>query len=226
MARTRPWAPLEQEVLEVDSPAARFLGYLRRSFAPAERTGERDVASLVTSNLLMDREAALEVGGFDPRFRYGGEEEELFRRLSRAGRRLVFVPDAVVQHEFDPRLPDTLRRSRAYGRGNARMFLKHIDMTPTIYPFPFVAAAAVAAGLARPRLLPVAVLLPFALYPRWAVELVRERDPRLGLHAYIQLLQEGACNVGWVDVARFERDRFDVEIQARRARLRPGRRAG
>lgn len=222
MARTRPWGPLEKDVLDQDSLGRRFVKYVRRSFSPpAERVDEREVASLVTSNLLLDRAAAQNVGGFDPRFRYGGEEEELFRRMAKSGYRLIFVPDAVVEHEFEPRLPDILRRNRAYGRGNARMFLKHEDMTPTLYPFPGLAAAAVGLALLRPRWLPFALLTPLTLYPRWPFEAIREKNVRPGGYAYIQLLQEGACDLGWLDVLIRERDQFGPEIAARLRQAAP-----
>ncbi len=227
VSRIRPWEPLESETLLAESVPVRFLRYLRRSFRPHRRRGERDVASLVTANLLIDRRPVLKAGGFDPRFRYGGEEEELFRRLSRAGGRLVFVPSAVVDHEPVTRLADVLRRSRGYGRGNARLFLKHPDVTPTVYPFPLAVAtlaALAAAGAARGTsswrpLAVLAALAPLGLYPRWVAGAAAERRLRVASYAYVQLLQEGACDLGWADVARSERGQFAGEIRARFPRL-------
>ena len=53
---------------------------------------------------------------------FGVEEEELCIRFHAQGPggRLAFARDARVDHHFRPGLRDTLRRSRSYGRGNAR----------------------------------------------------------------------------------------------------------
>ena len=48
--------------------------------------------------VIMRRAAYLEVGGYDPRFFLGGEEETLSFKLARAGWQMRYVPDVVVHH--------------------------------------------------------------------------------------------------------------------------------
>ena len=47
----------------------------------------------------------------------------------------------VVKHHFVPSLRDTLRRSRGYGRGCARLYRKWPTMRPTIFPGPLLMLA-------------------------------------------------------------------------------------
>lgn len=44
------------------------------------------------------RSALAAIGGFDPRFRFSGEDMDLGFRMRNAGRRLVYTPKAVVHH--------------------------------------------------------------------------------------------------------------------------------
>jgi GT2 family glycosyltransferase len=48
--------------------------------------------------VIVRRSAYLQVGGYDPRFFIGGEEETLSFRLAKAGWRMQYVPDVVVHH--------------------------------------------------------------------------------------------------------------------------------
>lgn len=202
-----PLAPLERSLLNDDGFWHRLRAYLRRagSRPPA---GERDVASVAGANMLVRRDAALAHGGFDERFRFGGEEEELFRRAVRAGQAVVFVPSAQVRHRYVGTLGDTLRRSRAYGRGNARMRLKHPEILPTLYPAPVLVAGLLALSVAHPAFLLAAALLPQALFVRWGRAALADADPVALSYPYLQLLQESASNVGWVGFHLSERDAF------------------
>ncbi len=209
---TDPLSPLERDLAAGDSLLYRFGRYLRRAAAPAP-TGERDVFSLAGANMMLDRRTVLRQGGFDERFRFGGEEEDLFRRLSLAGERVVFTPAARVGHRFENTVADLLRRSRAYGRGNARMRAKHPEITPTVYPAPvlvtgLLALAAAASGPSRAVALAGAVAVPNLLFSRWLRQAVAERSPALLAYPYLQLLQEAASDLGWMDYYRHEHRRF------------------
>lgn len=62
------------------------------------------------------REVFLQNGGFDPIFpRPSVEDQELSFRLSRKGYRMVFVPDAAVQHRHDLSLVEYARRKFGIG---------------------------------------------------------------------------------------------------------------
>ncbi|MDO9377314.1 MAG: glycosyltransferase [Nocardioidaceae bacterium] len=196
--RSNPLAPLESELLADDGFVHRLTQYVRRSAFPRTASGEREVASVVGGNMLWPVATLEAAGGFDARFRFGGEEEDLCRRLVTAGETLVFAPDAVVRHEFEPGLGDTLRRSRAYGRGNARMFRKHRGLLPTIYPLPFAVVGLAALALVRrsPAAATLAAVLPAGLFAHWVVESARDGDLELLAYPYVQLAQEALGNVG------------------------------
>jgi GT2 family glycosyltransferase len=58
----------------------------------------RTVGMLSGAAMLVRREVIEEVGGFDERFHMYGEDNEWCLRITRAGWRLVFEPEAVVMH--------------------------------------------------------------------------------------------------------------------------------
>ena len=90
-------------------------------------------------------------------------------------RPLLFNPDARVQHWFEPSLRDTLRRSAAYGRGNARMAAIY-GSGAIVFPFPLLVGGLVAAGLRRPALAAIGVAAPLLLFPRGPRAALRSRD--------------------------------------------------
>jgi GT2 family glycosyltransferase len=206
-----PLLPLESDLLESDGLAHRLWLYARRSVAPQQPTGARDVSSVVGANMAFRVETLKLAEGFDERFHFGGEEEDLCRRLVLSGAgRLRFVPEALVIHEFEPSLRDTLRRSKAYGRGNARMYLKHSDLSPTVYPLPLlvVAALAAAAFLRRPRWAVAALLMPQLLFAHWPAKAVVRRRPEWLVYPYLQVLQEGCSDLGFAGMMLTGRDQF------------------
>jgi glycosyltransferase involved in cell wall biosynthesis len=203
---SNPLAPLEQDLATSSGAIYRLALYLRRNLRSSAPEGSRPVYAAAGANLSARRKAIHEIGRFNEAIRFAGEDEDLCRRLAQAfpEHHLWFTPDAVVAHDFDPRLADTLRRSRAYGRGNARNFRANPDQRPTLYPFPVLVAAALGtAGLGarrhRTRWIATAALLPLALFPRWVVLAARKRRPETLSFAYVQLLQEAAGNVGFVE---------------------------
>lgn len=202
-----PLTPLGAELLASNSPLYRLLLYLRRAALghPPMSAGDR-LYSVVGANMAFRRELLERVGGFDEAFRFGGEEEDLCRRahgLSPAAR-IVYAPEAVVAHRFPPQLRDTLRRARAYGRGNARTALKHPAVRPIVYPFPLLVAGILATGVLRrsPGAAVLAGLVPAAAYPRWAGGARRRRSLEPLLYPYLQLAQEAATMLGEVESYR------------------------
>jgi len=78
-----------------------------------------------TINMAFRREAFERIGGFDETFQYGSDIDFSWR-LTRAGTRIRYVPDAVVVHDWgDPRRQK--RRAVAYGRARAHLYRKHPD---------------------------------------------------------------------------------------------------
>jgi len=65
--------------------------------------GRADVGVAPTCGLLLDREAALEVGLFDERYFIGKEDGDFTHRVRLAGYRILELPDAIVRHQSRPR---------------------------------------------------------------------------------------------------------------------------
>jgi GT2 family glycosyltransferase len=200
LALNNPLGPPEVDLARSTAAPYRFVRYLARHAARAAPSGARPVYALVGANMSFRRRTILAAGGFDGRFTFGAEEEELCGRIrdgaAGAATRLLHTPDARVAHVFAPGLVDTLRRSRAYGRGSARLYLKH-RRSPTVFPFPVLVAGLALAAARRPRALPLVALLPFAMFSRGPRAVVRSRDWVHLAAPYIQLAQEAASDVGF-----------------------------
>jgi len=201
LRRHNPLEPLELELARSGHPLYRLRLYLLRQWTTAVRAGRRDVFSLVGASMSFRREDLDRLGGFDEAFTFGAEELELCYRMRRAapGRRLVMAADARVVHHFRPSLRDTLRRSRSYGRGTARLHRRWRGVRPTVFPIPALVAVAAAAAARRPALAPLAVAMPALLYPSGLAAALRARRPGLLLDAYVQLAQETLGNAGVAD---------------------------
>ena len=198
-AAREPLAPLPLRLLAARSPRTRLAGYLRgvSGLEQPLEAGE-ELYSVVGANMALRRTLIERAGGFDPAFRFGGEEEELCRRAhTRLGARIVYGPDAVVRHAYEAGFGDTLRRARAYGVGNARLARTHREVQPIVYPFPLALAALLGAVVRRRRwrALPALAALPLLLYPRWAIAALRGRRGDAAF-AYVQAAEESATMLG------------------------------
>jgi GT2 family glycosyltransferase len=198
-AASNPLAPLEIELSKSAAIPYRLWLYVKTNVAPTQRSGARDVYSLVGANFSFRRCALEAVGGFDPGIRFGGEDEDVFFRLRRAvpQGRLRFEPAASMAHDYNPSLRDALRRARAYGAGNARNCAKHPEWRPTLYPAPVLLSLVTAAALWQSRVALLIPLLPLLMSPRWLVFAARHRSPLACGYCYVQLLQEAASNIGF-----------------------------
>jgi glycosyltransferase involved in cell wall biosynthesis len=202
LERHNPLEPLEIELSTSESLPYRLMIYLRGLWTDTHDRGRRPVYSLVGANMSFPRELLIEVGLFDERFKFGAEELDLCRRLARTHPEggYVFEPNAEVVHHFDPSLGDTLRRSRAYGRGSARMFRKWPSSRPTFFPFPLAIGGLAAFGLAKrkPKLLAAAALAPQAMFPGGLRHLFHVPGYGSLLDPYVQLAQETMGDVGFI----------------------------
>lgn len=192
-----PLAPLGAELLVSNAFLYRLGLYLRRRLMRDSQV-TNTLYSVVGANMAFRRKAIESVGGFDPAFRFGSEEEDLCRRLhDRPGpTELRYLPDLTVTHWFTPSVTDSVRRARAYGRGNARMVLKHPSMRLIVFPAPVLLGAGILSAVAyrRPRWLALAMLSPWALYPSWLR--TRSRGPGTLSFPLLSLAQEIATMVG------------------------------
>jgi glycosyltransferase involved in cell wall biosynthesis len=199
LRRNNPLLPLELNLAHSEKLLYRLGLYLVRQWKPEERHDRRDVYSLVGANMSFARGALLRTG-FDERFRFGAEDLDMCLRLPRdfPGARLVATPDAVVRHHFVPGLRDTLRRSRGYGRGCARLYRKWPSMPPTIFPGPVVTIALLVASVFFPPLLLAAALFPMVMYPKGVRLAIVRRQPACLLDSYVQLAEEATGNIGYL----------------------------
>jgi hypothetical protein len=79
------------------------------------------------------------------------------------------------------------------------MHHKHPAIPATLYPAPVgLLGLLVLLPWFPVTALTVAVLAPQLLFSRWPRRARAERDPALLLYPYLQVLQEGASNIGWV----------------------------
>ena len=70
-----------------------------------------------SNNLAVSRDAFLDAGGFDARFRFAGEDREFTDRWSAQGRPSLLVEDAVVRHAHHLGARSFVRQHFSYGRG-------------------------------------------------------------------------------------------------------------
>ena len=201
LQRHNPLVPLELDLAESGKLPYRFYLYLKRLWGQAERSEERDVYSFAGANMSFRRQVLLDAGRFDERFSFGAEELDLCLRLARTRppARLVFSPDVRVVHHFEASLRDTLRRSRGYGRGSARLYRKWPQVRPTVFPGPLVVLALLLLAIRFPLLGAAALAVPQAMYPRGLRTAVARRDARSLLDPYVQLAQEAYENVGFTE---------------------------
>jgi GT2 family glycosyltransferase len=80
-----------------------------------------------SNNMALPAEAFRSIGGFDARFRIASEDRDLCERWRLAGRRMVFLPDAVVQHSHRLTLAGFVRQHFRYGRGAALFRREHLS---------------------------------------------------------------------------------------------------
>ncbi|GAA3227986.1 glycosyltransferase [Actinocorallia longicatena] len=198
VVRSNRHQPLELNLAAGQGLLYRLGLYLRRQWLPLP-DGRRDIYCPTGGNMSFTRAALTAVGGFDPDFRFGSEEEDMVRRMRRDHPgRIVFLPEAPVEHRLEPDLRALLRRSVAYGRGNARQYRKWPSVNPTLFPWPFLVAATAAAAVLWPPALLVAAVLPLVLYPDGLHNLTRHRVLAALADPYLRLLQEAFENIGFI----------------------------
>jgi GT2 family glycosyltransferase len=129
---------------------------------------------LYGNNTLVRRAAVLATGGYDERYRTNGEDIEMSRLLRLAGGRLVYRPDAVVNHLRQDSLRsilDTYWRYRSFGLNlhTERLTLlnvaRHVGYSMTLRDVRKVLWPDLLHG--EWRLLGIDVLLPFYMLRRY-----------------------------------------------------------
>ena len=201
LERNNPLKPVESDIAKSDEILYRLYLYIGRQWEQKENGIRRNVYSLAGANMSFLRQALIGVGRFDNRFGFGGEDLDLCIRMGRAfpSGRLVFAPEARVVHHFKASVNDTLRRSRAYGRGSARLYRKWPSMPPTFFPGPLLVLTMLLLSRRLPSLGVAAAAVPHLLYPRGLRYAIANRSGASLLDAYVQLAQEAYENVGFLE---------------------------
>jgi glycosyltransferase involved in cell wall biosynthesis len=208
LKRNSPFKPQELNLARSDNIFYRLHLYLGRQWTMREDATQRAVYSFLGGNMSYLRRALIDVGGFDERFSFGAEELDLCIRLRRAfpSGRLMFIPEVRVVHHLKPSkhgtklsLHDTLRRSRAYGRGSARLYRKWPSMPPTFFPGPLLVLVMLVLSAWDPALAVAALVTPQLLYPKGMRYALANRSAASLLDAYVQLAQETCGNIGFVE---------------------------
>jgi GT2 family glycosyltransferase len=200
LLRHNPLEPQELALAKSDKLPYRLYLYLQRQWRPHNQSGVRDIFSFASANMSVRRQEFLDAGGFDERFRFGSEDEDLCRRLRQTfpAERLVFVPAARVRHYFNASLGDTLRRRRAYGRGSAQLYRKWPSVRPTFFPGPLLLLIMLALSVLIPLLTVVAIILPCLFYPDGLRTAVVNMQAKSLLDPYLQLAEESSHDVGFI----------------------------
>jgi N-acetylglucosaminyl-diphospho-decaprenol L-rhamnosyltransferase len=108
----------------------------RRHYLLNERPTEPVPADwMLAAFLLLRRSMLTLLGGFDPGFRLYGEDIDLCYRAARAGWERLYVPGAVVVHEWQRETDERLltRRTLWHWQGIARFVRKHPERLRAIY---------------------------------------------------------------------------------------------
>jgi GT2 family glycosyltransferase len=179
-------APILHEGEDVSCGPAKAI---RKSVYSGDRwwgsTTAQYVPAATTINMAFRREAFDAVGGFDESFG-SAEDIDFTWRLTDAGYRLRWVPDAVVLHDWGTPQRQ-IRRSFFYGRGTCRLLKKHPqrmveaarqNSAPFVYPLFLLGLPLTLKWRAYPLLL---------LWPLW-----RQRNEELPWLVLVDHLVGGA----------------------------------
>jgi uncharacterized membrane protein/glycosyltransferase involved in cell wall biosynthesis len=201
LSMNNPLEVLEYSYLSVKGIGHRFGMYLKviAGLNSRKTNRKRYVYSLLGGNMSFRKKTLTEVGMFDEAFTFGGEDQELCRRINKLyPKSLYFLPRAKLKHQFDTHLSDTIRRSKSYAIGNARMNRKHNDLSHTVYPFPVFIVLTLLLGLITPWLLLTPLVLTQLIYPKGLKQAVKTFKLEALLYSYIQVSQEVANNYGYL----------------------------
>jgi len=114
-------------VMENDVPLAKVIGFMQETLmgsggAPQayKISTKRYVYGIPNCNVLYKKHILITEGCFDERYNMG-EDAELNHRLTKAGYKYLYIPDAVVYHRRPSTLTKFASKMFAYGKGMARL---------------------------------------------------------------------------------------------------------
>lgn len=194
-----PLVPAEFALTRQPSFRYRFVRQFRPPRLPSR--GAFPVYSVVGANMSMNRDRALEVGGFDEDLIFGeGEEVSLCVAVrKRFGDASVVVdPQVILAHRFDPSILKTWKRSFAYGRGAGERWRKNAGWPslPVVGPTALVGTI-VFATVSWPLGLLIGI---GTLATPWTVWMSRtDARPRTSMiiYPFIALVDDAVCALGF-----------------------------
>lgn len=198
LTRHNPLSPIELDVAHAKTFLERLRAYLKSE--SAQYLPVRPVYSLVGANMSFTRHALVEVGGFDPSIRFGGDEELVCVNLRRTfgDQSILCYSSIVVAHYFDPRLRDTLRRAFLYGFSNGRTWARNGGI-PGLRPVGglFVVSLVLTAPISIFGAVLISLFVPFTMWRRWVTAAFSERNPEVIMYPLLALAQELCSNIGF-----------------------------
>lgn len=195
-----PLTPLELSILNSNNIFYRLYLYLLNLFIDSNKlSNKREVYSLVGANMSFRKKVLNEIS-FDNEFRFGSDEEDLFKRIHIQLKNVSIVldPDIIVNHNFDLEISSILKRQFKYGQGNAKMYFKHLDHNPTIFPFPFIYIFLLTLVFFMPIYMLLFIFSPNILYINWTLKFIQYKNVNYLIFPYLQILIELFSNLGFI----------------------------
>ncbi len=124
---TRAFAPRTLLQRYEDSRSSLFMGQ-----RPSEVQLGKLLSYLPTCNLVLRREAFVQIGGFEPGLRFG-EDVDLCWRLLKANWKIRYNPSAQLGHDYRASLPGFLKTRFDYATSEAALLTRHPEQRRTLF---------------------------------------------------------------------------------------------
>jgi len=89
-----------------------------------------------TANFVIQKKIFNELGGFDERFRFFGEDHFLCMQIYEKGYAIQCLPDAIVEHDHRSTLKSFIKQSSGFGSAHAQLYkMQNVDKIAIDLPF-------------------------------------------------------------------------------------------
>lgn len=182
---------------ESKNPLWRFWIYAKTMFRPIDvATKPIEVEAVFTASVAYRTAALRSIGGFDETL-ITGEDADVAKRLRQDGKRLVFVPQAIVWHRHPQNIGTFIFKIYRRAQGYSQFYSKEKKSLP-LFPLPLLyIALALFLIILKPTFgIVFLVVGPIILYPWWFARALRERHLEYISYGYVQLAIEIATLLG------------------------------
>ncbi len=158
---------------------------------------KKAVRELGLFNAIYRKKDILEVGGFNVDL-LGADETELNRRLSRAGKKMLYTPDTVVRHDHGRGLREFARNMYRYGTWRRQSRVWDLPVVPPL----LVPLLLLSLFFTRRVFFPIIALYLFSLAAMGLKFAVQEKDARYAFTIpVVYLIEHTAYIIGfWKEV--------------------------